>query len=379
MERTFSGGIFSDTLDGGRAGAKVELTPSGVCARTPDGESFVIAFRDCQVEVGGFSGRMVFCRNADRSLTIFCEDRKFPEALSFASSGILDQQLGEGQRQQRNESRRGTLIGTAVLIGIAVLAVVSYFGIRAGGKAAVHALPISVDRQIGSAAFKSMDLGGPEITDEVVVGAMQTIVDRLAPHAAIDGMQFDVHVVDSPAVNAFALPGGTIVVFTGLISSADQADQVAGVLGHEISHATLRHGLQRIGQSLGIWAAVTLLLGETGGLTAAAVDLFQVASINSYSQEHENDADAESVRMLHAAGIDPLALSRFFQTLEEEEGDLPGLVSWISTHPQHAARIANVKSLVAALPQREYQPLEIDWENVQSRVMKTESKPSGGG
>jgi predicted Zn-dependent protease len=370
MERTFSGGIFSDTLDGGRAGAEVELTPSGVCARTSDGESFVIAFRDCQVEVGGFSGRMVFCRNADRSLTIFCEDRKFPEALSFASSGILDQQLGEGQRQQRNESRRGTLIGTAVLIGVAALAVVSYFGIRAGGKAAVQALPISVDRQIGSAAFKSMDLGGPEITDEVVVGAMRSIVNRLAPHAAIDGMEFDVHVVDSPAVNAFALPGGTIVVFTGLISSADHADQVAGVLGHEISHATLRHGLQRIGQSLGIWAAVTLLLGDTGGLTAAAVDLFQVASINSYSQDHENAADAESVRMLHAAGIDPLALSRFFQTLEEEEGDLPGLVSWISTHPQHAARIANVGALVAALPQREYQPLEIDWENVQSRVIK---------
>jgi predicted Zn-dependent protease len=370
MERTFSGGIFSDTLDGGRAGAVIELSPSGISARTPDGESFLISYRDCQVEVGGFSGRMVFCRNPDRSLTIFCEDRKFPDALSYAGSGILDGQVREGLRQCRSESRRGTIIGTAVLLGIAALVVVSYFAIRAGARAAVQALPVRIDRELGSAAFKSMDLGGPEVTDEVVVGAMNSIVDRLAPQAAIEGMEFDVHVVDSPAVNAFCLPGGTIVVFTGLIHAADDAEQVAGVLGHEISHATLRHGLERIGQSLGLWTGVTLLLGDTGGLTAAAVDLFQVASINSYSHEQENAADLESVRMLHAAGVDPLGLAGFFETLKEQQGDLPVLVSWISTHPHHAARIANVKTEAAALPQREFQPLEIDWPSVHRRINK---------
>jgi predicted Zn-dependent protease len=83
--------------------------------------------------------------------------------------------------------------------------------------------------------------------------------------------------------------------------------------------------------------------------------------------------------MLHAAGIDPLAMSRFFQALEEEQGDLPDLVSWISTHPQHAARIANVRAQVADLPNREYQPLEVDWASVQRRVQRTELTPSGDG
>lgn len=367
-EPVFSGGVFSDTIDGGRSGAEIELSQGGICARTPDGDSFVIPFHQCQVEIGGFSGRMVFCRNQDRSLTIFCEDRGFPASLAQASAGLLDESLREKLKQRRREARRGRWIGALALAGIVVLVVAGYLGIRAAARAAVHALPVSVDRQIGQLAFASMDLGGPEVADPVVVGAMQSIVDRLAPHAAMDDMQFEVHVVDSPTVNAFALPGGTIVVFTGLIGQAADADQVAGVLSHEMAHATLRHGLARIGQSLGLAAGVQLLLGDTQGLVAAGAELFQLASINSYSRDQEEAADEEGVRMLHAARIDPLALARFFETLQEEHGALPGVVSWISTHPQHEARIAAVRDQLASLPIEKYRPTELDWAEVQRRV-----------
>lgn len=364
----FSGGVFSDTIDGGRSGAEIGLLQGGICARAPDGASFVIPYSQCQVEIGGFSGRMVFCRNPDRSLTIFCEDRKFPAALALASSGMLDEQLGQKLKQRRSESRRGFWIGVSLLVAIVLLVVAGYFGIRAGARAAVHAVPLSVDQKIGSLAFESMDLGGPEVADPVVVGAMQSIIDRLSPHAAVDNMQFKVHVVDSPMVNAFALPGGTIVVYTGLIEQAGDAEQVAGVLGHEMAHATLRHGMQRISQSLGLAAALQLLLGDVEGLVAAGAELFQLATINSYSREQENAADREGVRMLHAAGIDPLALTRFFETLKEEHGELPGVVSWMSTHPQHEARIAAVREQLAALPVQKYRPVEVDWADVQHRI-----------
>lgn len=363
-----SGGVFSDTIEGGRAGAEIELSQGGISAITSDGDRFHVPYQECQLEIGGFSGRMVFCRNQDRSLTIFCEHRGFPAALSNASAGILDEQIGHKLKQRRSESRRGNLIATTVLFGIMVLIVAGYFGIRAGARAAVHAVPVSVDREIGAMAFESMDLGGPEITDPVLVGAMQSMVDRLAPDAAIDELEFQVHVIDSPMVNAFALPGGTIVVFTGLIAKAGDAEQVAGVLAHEMAHATLRHGLHRIGQSIGIAAAIHLLLGDTRGLVAAGAELFQLTSINSYSREQENDADEEGVRMLHAASIDPMALTRLFETLKAENGDLPGMVSWISTHPQHEARIVAIKTQLAALPNQDYRPLDVDWTEVQRRV-----------
>jgi predicted Zn-dependent protease len=161
-----------------------------------------------------------------------------------------------------------------------------------------------------------------------------------------------------------------MVVFTGLIAEAHEAEQVAGVLAHEMAHASLRHGLHRIGQSLGLATAIHLLLGDTRGLVAAGTELFQLASINSYSRDQENAADEEGVRMLHAAHIDPLALARFFETLKTEDGDLPDAISWISTHPQHEARIAAIEDQLARLPKCDNQPLEVDWADVQRCVIR---------
>ena len=372
MQESFSGGVFSDTLSDGRAGADIELVSSGVCACTTDGEPFVIAYRDCQVEVGGFSGRMVFCRNADRSVTIFCEDRRFPKALSEASAGLLNEQLGAGIKEQRSLSRRAWITGTVSLVGILILLIGGYFGIRAAAGAAVHALPTSVDLQVGKQAMASMDLGGPKIENQEVVGAMQSMVDRLSPHVAMEGLQFQIHVVRSDEANAFALPGGQMVLYTGLIENADNPEQVAAVLAHEMSHATLRHGLQRISQTLGIWAGLSLLIGDAGGLIAAGAEVFQIATINSYSRDHENEADAEGVRMMHAARIDPSAMPRFFEKLEKKHGDLPGMLDWINTHPDHASRISSVERLIADLPEQTYEPVPMDWQRIQ-RLVKEQS------
>lgn len=368
MHRTYTGGVFCDALPDGRAGGDVELLPAGVAIRCPGGESFVIPYRECHVETGGYHGKMIFCRNTDRSLTIFSDDSPFRRDLSLASAGMLDGQLAVGQRRRRSESRRSVFYASACLIAMLVCIVAGYFGIRSAAKATVLALPTSIDVQIGNAAMSSMDLEGPRVDDKVVVGAMQTIVDRLTPAAAVQGLQFKVHVVDSPMVNAFALPGGNIVIYTGLIRIAGTPDQVAAVLAHEMSHATLRHGLQRIGQSLGVWAGVSMLIGDVTGLMGAGVDLFQTASINHYSREHENEADREGVRMMQAADINPVAMPQFFSIMAKEHGDMPGIFSWISTHPDEASRISHVETQIAKLPPQEYRPINVNWAEVQTHL-----------
>jgi predicted Zn-dependent protease len=368
MYEHFSGGVFSEQLDDGRAGADIVLTASGISARMPDGRSFEIPYRECQVEIGGYNGRMVFCRDSKRTITIFCDDRKFPRELSTASSGTLDSQLGDALRKVRSQSRRGTLVGVVSLAAIMLLMVGGYFGVRYGAQAAVHSLPVSVDRQLGKAAFASMDLGGPEVSEKTIVEAIRKMVDQLSPHAAMEGMEFEIHVVDSDELNAFCLPGGVIVVYTGLIAGAENPEQVAAVIGHEMAHATLRHGLERTSQSLGIWAAISLLIGDSTGLIAGGADLFQVAVVNSYSREQEDAADKEGVRMLHGAGIDPSSMANFFRIMEEKHGEMPELFAWISTHPQHSDRIASVRAAIDALPEREYSPVDVDWQEVQIKV-----------
>ncbi len=374
IHQTFAGGVFCESIEGGRASAQIQLTHEGISARANSGEQFLLPYRECNIEIGGASDRMVFCRNPDQSLTIYCEERAFAKTLAEASMGLLDQQIKNRQTFQRREiwSGRGWLI--AFLVGCAVLLVVGYFGVRAAGQAAARALPVSVDKQIGELAYKHMDVGGVEVNDPVVKQAIQKMVDRLAPYAATKGLDFDVHVFESPMVNAFALPGGKIVVFTGLIEKADAPEQVAGVLGHEMAHATLRHGLERIGQSLGMATAVTLLIGNTEGVIAAGADLFQLASVNSYGRAQEAAADSEGVRMLHEAGIDPSGLPKFFEILKHEEGDIPDAISWISTHPQHEDRIKALEKQILSLPARELVPLELDWSDIQKRVCKDPNK-----
>ena len=366
--RGFSGGVFSAAIDGGRAGAEVDLSQTGIIALTPEGQRFDLAYGNCQIEIGGNSGRMVFCRNADRSLTIFCEDRSFPNALSTASFGLLDDQLGAQQTERRQLNRRGRRIAILCLLIGLLLIVGGYFGVQFAIRAAIHALPVEVDQEIGEQVFKAMELEGPDLQDPVVAGAMQVIVDRLAPHAALEGLEFEVHVVDSPTEDSFCLPGGVIVVYSGLILSVDNAEQFAGVVVHEMAHATLRHGLDRMGQTLGMAAALRVLLGDVHDFVLAEGELFQNSTIISYSRKQEAEADAEGVRMLYAADLDPMVLESFFEKAHKNHGDLPDGFAWLDTHPQLLDRMAAFKKQVSALPKKEYRDLEIDWSEVQDKV-----------
>ena len=369
-ETSFTGGVFHESIDGGRSGAEIELMHDGVQAITKGDERFLVRYSECQLDVGGYNDQMVFCRNEDRSLTIFCDHKRFPAALAFASGGLLEEQLREKRQNLKSENRRGHGLVLAILIGTAVCIVAAYYGIRSAGVAAVKAVPVSVDQQIGKHSYETMNPGGPEVHDEVVVAAIGGMVERLQPQAAIPELKFEVHVIQSPEVNAFCLPGGVIVVYTGLIQAAEQPEQVAGVLAHEMAHATLRHGLERISQSLGIAAAASLLLGDVQGILAMGAELFQLASINSYSRGQESAADAEGVRMMHAAALDPLSMAQFFEIMKEQQGNLPDGLAWISTHPDHDARIISIREQMGTLPRQDYQPLEIDWEDVQTRIGK---------
>ena len=367
---TFPGGVFSDQLPGGRRGADLWLAADRVVARVSSDASdeevheLSIRYSDCRVDLGGYNGRIVFLRTADRSLTLFSEARGFARELAVAAGGLLDEPLRAATAKQRRARWRGRSAGLLLTLLIAGFCLACFYGIRRVADTSIHAVPLEVDRQIGGQAYQLMDRGGPEVHDPLLTDAVQQIVDRLAPQVATDGLRFDVHIIDADICNAFCLPGGTIVLYTGLLKRAGSAEEVAGVLAHEMAHASERHGLRQVAQSLGLAAAVNLLIGNFEGIVVAGAEVFKLATINSYSREQETGADREGVRMLHAAAIDPMSLARFFETLQREAGDLPGGLTWLSTHPDHAARIAAIRDQVGRLPPREYLALGIDWGQV---------------
>ncbi|MFT5326514.1 MAG: Zn-dependent protease with chaperone function [Planctomycetaceae bacterium] len=369
----FPGGVFSDEIDGGRAGAHIRLGDRGITARTSEGREFVITYSDCDLELGGDSGRMVFCRTADRTLTFFCEDRRFPEALKRAAVGELFEQVDTiliAGNRQRWVGRMGLWVTLAVC---AVALVGAYYGVVALARVAIKSVPIVVDQEIGEAALPAvLSEFGEEIKSPKALDAVQRIVDRLAPHATVRGVNYRVLIVDSNVDNALALPGGTILVFRGLIDTMDSTEQLSAVIAHEMSHVTLRHHLTQIARSVGIVAAVNIVIGDVGGIVAIGSEVLQNAALNNYSQVQETEADLEGARMMHEAGIDPQAMIQMLDNLPDVH--LHGALSWLSTHPNSDERIRSVQQFLDEAEPRDYSQLDFRLEELRGLLDETQAE-----
>lgn len=167
-------------------------------------------------------------------------------------------------------------------------------------------------------------------------------LDRLVSELADAGgspYDFNVQVIDGGLNNAFALPGGRIFIFRGLLEFAESPDELSAVVAHEMGHVTLQHGMTAVVQGLGISFVFSVLLGDMGGGIVAAAG--EILLRMSYSREAESEADNSAIELLQGAGLKFGGLSSFFERLAEEGDDLPGALQVLSTHPssEHRAQL----------------------------------------
>jgi Zn-dependent protease with chaperone function len=235
---------------------------------------------------------------------------------------------------------------------------------RFAPEVAADVMPVKTEMQLGRLLADGFLAGEQRLGPGPARDAVERIVDRLVAAADNPGYTFTVAVVDDPRVNALALPGGQIVVFTGLLAEAGSADEVAAVLAHEIQHVLHRHGLKRLVQQLGGAAVIALATGggDLGQLATRAGELLQL----SYGREQEAEADRDGLELLARAGLPPTAMATFFERLDRvAPGDGP---EFLSTHPDTAWRIAEIRRRTAALPESPRRPLGIDWEAVRASL-----------
>ena len=211
--------------------------------------------------------------------------------------------------------------------------------------------------QLGVQSFQELKKQEKINNDPKINQYVQCVSDaitaRLAPQP--DFSEWEVVVFDSKQVNAFALPGGKIGVYTGLLDVAKNQDQLATVIGHEIGHVMARHSNERISRSqladAGLQLSNAVLSGsEYQGIAMAGLGLgVQYGILMPYSRAQERESDIIGLRLMAESGFDPKQSVELWKNMAEASaGKQPPEL--LSTHPSHSTRIKELQAEIAQLP-----------------------------
>ena len=192
-------------------------------------------------------------------------------------------------------------------------------------------------------------------TDKVQTERVKRIGERIAKAANRPDFNWEFNLIDDPKVNAWCMPGGKVVVYTGILKMAKNDDQLATVMSHEVSHALARHGAERMSHqkiSSGVQQAANLLLGATAPEYTNAFNLAygvgtQYGVMLPYGRSHEYEADEIGIHLMKKAGYNINEAPKFWQNMKAANPNAP--MEFLSTHPSDDNRIKKISQTIESL------------------------------
>ena len=366
------GGAFDPSLPEGRGVARLRVEAGALIAEVRGlDEPLTLPMRGLVLEVGGADGDVIFCRHADVA-------GRCLHGRGAAMRALLEPHLQADQRAIVAKVRTKPRALWPGLVGLGLGLVLALYLLAQAVGTVAGWVPFAVDAQIGKAAKPLIlaDATGRIVTDAAITGPVRALMQRVVASSERPELSWDLTIVQGPMVNAFALPGGYVVVYTGLLDKIERPDELAAVLAHEWTHVTRRHGVHKLGQSLGVVLLIDVLIGDIAGIAQSAAELYSLSQVQSYGRELEEESDAEAVRMLARGGLDPGAVAAFFQALQESSPQSDsGVLDWLSTHPSHQARVDAAGGLasspeIQALRPATPAPLDVDWPALQAALKR---------
>jgi Zn-dependent protease with chaperone function len=243
------------------------------------------------------------------------------------------------------EARWRAALG-AVVVCFGVLLAAYVYGLPAAARWVARMLPASAEQRFGDGVLEILDghMLRPTTLSEEEQRAARARVNDAARRGA-PGVRYRLLFRSArfgPSMNAFALPGGTVVLLEGLVRGTASDDRLVAIVGHELGHVARRHSIQAFLKSAGVGAAASLLWGDFSGQAAA---IPAALAMFDYSRDAEREADEDAVRFLRGAGrsalpmLDALCLLRGV----ERDAGTRGMPKILSTHPKLAERIEHLR------------------------------------
>ncbi|WP_076542828.1 M48 family metallopeptidase [Shewanella sp. UCD-KL21] len=207
--------------------------------------------------------------------------------------------------------------------------------------------------QMGAQSFDAMKKAEKISTNKQQTAYVNCVANRITAVLPDQSLNWEVVLFDSDQINAFALPGGHIGVYTGLLKVASDQDQLATVIGHEVAHVLANHGNEQVSRSQMTNAGMQMADIALGAGGVANKDLYmaglglgaQVGILLPFGRDQESESDELGLELMAKAGFNPAKSVTLWQNMAKAGGEQgPEL---FSTHPSHSTRIADLKALQA--------------------------------
>lgn len=329
-------GIYYDGKTAARNKVSVTLTPESIILKKEDGARLEWAYAGINRFNGEYDGGPVRMFRGSEELVITESDflKSLRQTAPLHSSKFQDPD---------SVNKRKLWIPLAAFFIVAAFSSIYFFLIPGTAGFLAGVIPTAWEEKLGEAVLTEFIKDMPEC-NAAMNKPMNEILSQLDKAAQPHPYKFRIHVVENGAVNAFALPGGHLVIFSGLLDITERPEEVAGVLAHEMEHVLMRHTTKGIFQELSTKMLFSVVTGDIYGAANAVNTLGSLR----FSRLNEEEADLKGQGLLMKANINPAGMLDFFARMNDLDGEMPKRLTYLSTHPVPDDRIAylykNIKS-----------------------------------
>lgn len=359
----YEGMVLHESLPKGRKSGTIEVNDVDITFKDEGKRIQSFTIKNTEITQGGTGNRYVYFNNPDRAgWTFYTDDKSILKHEAFGSDQVQQKSV-----RKIKTNRRLLKLSGQVLIGLFLSVIILFFVFRGAiVESVATSIPVTWEQEISEEMLGAATAGKATIEDEQILSDLDKITAPLVAQVEDKDFKFSFTIVDDPSMNAFALPGGAIVIHSGLILEADHVNEVAGVLAHEISHVTRRHHVRGMVDKLGFFMLLRALLGDVGGIGAEIAVYGATIESLKYSRDYELEADESGWDLMLKANLDPTGMIDFFHKLEHEHGDMPGAASFMSTHPATGDRIEILET--KPLNGKEFDKIDIDFAEFQKDI-----------
>lgn len=345
---------YHEDLPKGKASGQLVLGEMGFNILV-NNQKLHVPFLGCQLELGGASDRILFIRHSRlKDWTFYSSDRGLLKDPLLKDKPELRDQIFKVRRKRFNA---GAIVATVVFLIVAPPTLL-IFNMDWVSAQIAKKIPAEWEQTLGESVIEQYADDGTLLEEDKALALLNPLVQPLLDQIADSRYQYNFYIALDETTNAFALPGGYVVIHTELISSADSAEELLGVLAHEIHHVENQHGVRNVIGTAGLYTLFAALFGDVNGVLSLVVGAAPYLLNQSYSRDFEREADLKGVELLQSANIDPRGLPLFFEKMMVEEDAMleeiedpraqqaiDQAMGFLSTHPASEERVAYLSEL----------------------------------